>query len=352
MSYAEARRLLVDGRFAEASGRFVELARSAPSSIDRELALELAALSATWDSRKVRLTEEADLEDSTVARATNRRTADEISVLYLNSAIYGIGSGAVIAVHTEPDAAAGVIMPALFLGGAGVGAVALLDSGRGLGYGVPQSIVSGMYLGLGQGIVWTIWNQARVNYYDEWEPTTIADLIWASATVGAVAGGALSTAFGATPGRASYVSSAALWSSVLFGLLGAAAGRDDRYLDDRALLASAIGLNAGAVTGVLTAGAVSPSIARVRFLDLGALAGGAIAGGLYLSASDRNVEPQGAMIITSFGIAGGLGTAWWLTRDMKQDRGPRERQSGAEPWVQLAVAPTPGGGRVTAVGGF
>lgn len=352
-AYARARGLLVQGRFAEARTKLLELARSAPGPIDRELALELANLAGAYQARKVALVEASDLVDSvSVARRENRRTTDEIAVLYFNGVLYGLGTGAVLAVHTDPRSPAGAILPALALGGAGAGLVAALDSGRGLGYGVPQSIVSGMYLGLAEGVVWSVWNQARVHYYDELKDSTVADIIWTGATVGAVAGGALSGLYGATPGRASYVGSTGLWSAAVIGMMAGAAGRDDEKLDDRTLLAAALGLNAGVVAGVLTARPVSPSIARVRFLDLGSLAGGVVFGGLYLSAAgDRVNDARPALAVTALGIAAGFGTAWWLTRDMPKDRLPSEAKA-AEPWVQLALAPTNGGGTITAFGGF
>lgn len=353
-SYAEARRLLMEGHFAEARTKLLELSRSAPGPIDRELALELANLAGTWQARKVVLVEASDLVDSaTVARRENRRTTDEIAVLYLNGVLYGLGSGIALDTHTNPASPAGAILPALALGGAGAGIVAALDSGRGLGYGVPQSIVSGMYLGLAEGIVWSTWNQAHVHYYQEWKESTVADIIWTGATVGAVAGGALSGVYGATPGRASYVGSTGLWSAAVIGMIAGAAGRDDEKLDDRALLAAALGLNAGAVAGVLTAREVSPSIARVRFLDLGSIAGGLVFGGIYLSAAGERVsDPRPALVVTALGIAAGFGTAWWLTRELPGDRLPTEKQSVSEPWVQLALVPSSGGGQITAFGGF
>lgn len=354
-AYAHARALLLDGHFAEAQAEFATLARSAPTPVDRDLAVELANIAATWQARDVKLVASADLEASAIeARRQNRRTTDEISVLYLNGVLYGLGSGGVIAVHSQPKSPAGVVLPALLLGGAGAAAVAGLDH-LGLGYGVPQSIVSGMYLGLGEGIVWSVWNQAHVRFDREWREQTIADVIWASATVGAIAGGAISSVYGATPGRASYVTSAALWTGVLAGGLTAAVVKDDYRADDNALLSAAIGLNAGAILGVLTAGEVSPSIARVRFLDLGGLAGTLVFGGLYVSAADKNMNPQTAFATATLGTAAGLGLAWYLTKDMPRDRFTKDApagSSGSSGSSALAILPVRGGGQLAAYGTF
>ena len=350
-AYREARQFLTDGKFGAASARFFSLASGAQNSLDRELALELGRLAAAWQAAGVSLVDAKDLEDSTlVARRDNRRTTDEISVLYVNGILYGLGSGLLVAVHTQPDSPAGVVLPALLLGGAGAGAVALIDSGRGLGYGVPQAIVSGMYIGLGEGITWSVWNQAHVRYNDEWSAKTVANVVWGAATLGAIGGGALGSAYGSTPGRASYVGSAALWTSAVAGLATGASISDVERQDDGALLAAAIGLNAGVVGGVLTASAVAPSIARVRYLDLGGLAGGLTFGGLYVSAAGRNPDVRAIMGISALGIVGGLSTAWALTNGMPKDRLADDRPGTGFVPGGITVGRVPGGATVAVYG--
>ena len=276
------------------------------------------------------------------------RTSDEIAVLYLNSLIYGLGTGIVLAVHTEPDSPAEGILPALVLAGGSVGLVATLDHFAELRYGVPQSIVSGMTLGLQQGLVWTTWNQAQSNRRDEWEAETVAKVLWGSTTVGAVAGGLLATHLGTTPGRATYISSTGLWTGLVSGLLVGALA--DEKKDDKGLLAAALGLNAGATLGILTAGDASPSVARVRYLDLGAIAGGVVAGGLYLSAADDDPNPDPTMAWTAVGIAAGAGASWYLTRNMKKDL--REGEEEDAPPVRASFVPTAGGGMLSLAGAF
>lgn len=122
--------------------------------------------------------------------------------------------------------------------------MAFADSHQPLPYGVPQSIVSGMYIGLEQGLVWSLWNQASVDRADEWEDTTVATVVWGSASAGALAGGIVGATAGTTPGRASFVGSASLWGAGLAGLTVAALSPDDDQVDDRALLGAALGLNA------------------------------------------------------------------------------------------------------------
>jgi hypothetical protein len=78
---------------------------------------------------------------------------------------------------------------------------------------------------------------------------------------------------------------------------------------------------------VIAANFVAPSVARVRFLDLGALCGSLAFGGLYIAAAGRGADVRGATAITAAGIVGGASLAWILTSGMPEDR--PLRKSGA-----------------------
>jgi hypothetical protein len=333
---------LIAGDFVRAHELFAELVKTATSPADHALASEFEALAATWALRDLAFVRRSDLGESQLsAKAAGERTTDEIAVLYTNAVFYGLGTGAFVDVHTEPKSTAGAILPALGFAGAAVGTVALVDVNHPLHYGVPQSIVSGMYIGLEEGLAWTFWNQARTYRADEWKGKTIADVIWLFSTAGAVGGGLVGTLRGTTPGRASFVGSSALWAGLVAGLFAGAVSPEDDQQDDRALLASAIGLNVGAVGGALAAGPVSPSIARVRFLDLGGIGGGLLFGGLYLAAADKKLEGRGLMGATAFGSAIGLGVAWYATSGMPADRIERSDR-GSRP-AMASIAPIRGG---------
>jgi hypothetical protein len=236
--------------------------------------------------------------------------------------------------------------------------VAIADSQKLFRYGVPQSMVSGMYIGLQEGLVLTLWNQARVYRADEWSGKAVASVILGASTVGAAAGAVVGSVGGTTPGRASFVGSAAMWSGLLSGLLAGAMTPEDPTQDESALLAAAVGLNVGAVAGVFAAGPVSPSIARVRFLDLGGIAGGLALGGLYLSAAGDESSAGGLMGISALGIAGGLTTAWFATSKMSADRAAEEnRPAPGTPaaigaTTTVSVAPVPGGAALAVRGAF
>ncbi|MCU0654893.1 MAG: hypothetical protein MUF64_06270 [Polyangiaceae bacterium] len=331
--YSQARQQMLQGKFPEVAPTLESLARQTDDPSQGAVATELGWLARSWTQQGLKL--QPPGHAATAPRVGDRkyRTIDELSVLYTSSVFYGLGTGVWLATVTEPESIAGIVLPSLALAGASAGAVALLDRGEGLRYGVPQSIVTGMTLGLQEGLVWSLWNQARVRSDEEWEPSTVATVIWGFSTAGAVAGGLLGTYGGTTPGRASYVGSTGLWGGLLAGLVTRALTEDDTSRDDKSLLAGAIGLNAGAVLGALTATRVSPSIARVRFLDLGGLSGGLLFGGVYFSVRGADSTREGALGATALGIASGLGVAWFATGGMAPDRPEESASKGPASWV-------------------
>jgi hypothetical protein len=286
------------------------------------------------------------------SRRTDRRTADEIGVLYLSSIGYGLGTGIWLDVLTEPDSVAGAVMPPLLVAGAAAGVVALVDSGKGLRYGTAQSIASGMNIGFMHGISWLLYYQATATRLDEIDGKNFASLLWGTTTLGAVTGGVIGTINSTTPGRAAFVSSATLWPALVLGLGAAGLSPDDRYRDDHALLFSGLGAAAGTIGGVLAAGSVAPTTARVRFLDLGAIAGGLAIGGLAFAAlAEESKDGSEILLATDAGILAGLGLAWWLTSDMPRDLGAQKPQT-AKPTFTPTLLPQRGGLGFGAVGTF
>jgi hypothetical protein len=331
-AYAEARERLLAGDFAEAAGRFEALVQSAPSPEDRSLAESLRDLARTWAARGVTLGPRPAAAEVTEPR-TGKRTIDELAQLYGASILYGVGTGFWLDIHTNPNPPGTGVLPMVLFSGLAAGTVVLLDVGHPLPYGVPQSIVSGMNVGFESGLVLSLWNLSQHDSNSHWSGTTVADVIWAFSSIGAVGGGALGAALGTTPGRASFVGSAALWTGVFAGFLAAATSSDQDRASN-ALLAAELGVGGGAIAGLVTAGAVSPSIARVRFLDIGAIGGGLLLGGLYVGVAGRNPDPHAGWLSAALGVGGGLGIAWVATAGMAPDR-PEER-----PAPPVAVEPT------------
>jgi len=343
--YAVARERLLAGDFADAASRFDQLAREAPDANSRSLAESLRDLARSWARRGLTLVRRSYLGESTLpAKSVGERTTDEIAELYASSILYGVGTGLWLDQHTNADTAGGVVLPMVLFSGVAAGTVALLDVGHPLKYGVPQSIVSGMNLGFEEGLVLSLWNVSLSDPSSHWQGSTIADVIWASSTIGAVGGGLLGTTLGTTPGRASFVGSAGLWTGLVTGFAAAAFTGSGQDRAPTALLAADIGLNAGIVGGLLGASDVSPSIARVRFLDIGGIGGGLAFAGIYLAAAGKNPDAQAGFGATALGMASGLVVAWLATQSMPADRLDTGSASAPPPVsIQPILAPAPGG---------
>jgi hypothetical protein len=344
--YSQARTAMLAGDFAAAAAKFAALADAAPDPVDRLLAAEMMSACRIWAQGGYVLTTQKKLALTAPALIEDRRTTDELAILYTNAVLYGLYAGIVLDVWNEPGSAGGVILPPLALAGASAGIVAVLDHSVHLGYGVAQSIVSGMYVGFEEGLAWILWHEASVQHASEFGAKTAMTLIWGLGTAGAVVGGMVGSAYGTTPGRASLMGSAAMWSGLVAGtFMGGVT-----YSDDTALLSAAIALNAGAVLGALVGAEVSPSIARVRFIDLGGLSGGLLLGGLYWAVQDRSASGKGLLTATSLGMTAGLTAAWLLTRDMETDQPRKHREpSLAERLVPTLVPASTGTGLVLGV---
>jgi hypothetical protein len=356
--YTAARERLSAGDFATAEQLFAALASTATNGFDQAVARELEVLAKNWKARNLVFVRRSDLGETTIsAKAAGERTTDEISVLYGNAVLYGLGTGVWVGVLTQPDTTAGAILPALGLAGAVAGGVAAVDTNKRFRYGVPQSIVSGGYIGLEEGLVLTFWKQSIVAREDAWSSETVATVIWGFTTAGIAVGGIVGNFVGTTPGRASFVGSAASWTGALAGFMaGALTSSDSDSQDDNAWLAAAIGLNAGAVAGIFAAGPISPSIARVRFLDLGGIAGAVTFGGLYLSAAGDDSSARGLLGLSALGIASGLTTAWFATAKMDPDRlTEAAAQTGTRSVLAtttVSVVPAAGGATLAFRGAF
>ncbi len=310
-AFEASRDQLLGGQFADAERSFDDLAAHASSPADRRAATELGSLAAAWRLRNNVLALGPD------ARV---RTTDEVASLYIYAAAYGAGTGLWLSNLADAKSSAGVLLPALSLTAAGIGAVAAFDNlgSYKLKYGAPQAIVSGMTIGLVDGALISAWHESVPNR-SKWSSARVEGVLWAGATAGALAGGLAGHFSAVTPGRASWVGSGGLWSGVVVELLSLtiAGNTIDASTNFATLL---VAYNAGLAAGVLTAKSASPSVARVRFLDLGGVLGGFMMGGLYLAVAGNGGGARVGSAVTGLGVLGGLGGAWALTRGMEGDR--------------------------------
>jgi len=336
-AYAEARADMLAGRFSAAVQKFEALLLTAPDPANRMLVAELLAACKTWAQGGFVLTTPTQL--ALTQPMANRRTLDELAILYTNAVLNGVYAGIVIDIYSKTRSAAGAILPPLGLAGVEAGIVALVDYTVGFRYGVPQSAVSGMYIGFEEALAWLLWHEAHYPGSNKWGDKTVATLTWGLGTAGAVTGGIVGTLRGTTPGRAAFMGSAALWSGAVVGTL---AGAIDKAADT-GLLAAGIALNLGAIGGALLGAEVSPSIARVRFIDLGGLCGGLLVGGLYFAAADKSASPRGAAASLGIGMATGVATAWYFTRHMEEDFPRTGQTQSAMASMVPTIAPTANG---------
>ncbi len=331
-AYREATNALLAERYEEAVLELQRLVQTAPTAADGRLASELLKVARTLAARSAE-------------EAPELRTRDELSVLYSTAFVYGLGTSAWLTLQIKPQTVAGALLPFAAITTAAVGSVAVADNYRPLRRGLAHSIAAGLYIGFGQG-VWVVgYEHSRQRRLGEerWGPETVSTLLWAGATAGGFAGALIGGARGSTPGRASYVASTTLWGGLITGFTGALFEPDDRRRGEVAYLAAGIGYNLGLITGVLTAPYTSPSVARVRFVDLGGIGGAlASAGGYALIAGD-DADPRAGLGIAALGAAVGLGVTWWLTDDMPEERRKPEKETPRTGSVRALVTPVEGG---------
>lgn len=346
--YDAARARMIEGDWVEAEAALRALAGEAPSEAERRLALELADLAAAYAAR------ERARPPRAARRPRAERSPDELTLLYATSFLYGAGTGAWFLLQVEPDTALTATLPFAALTAAPVLAVATIDGYRKLPRGVPHAISAGVYLGLGQGVWLLGYQHARASRIQDasagsqlrWTPEAGASVLWGAATLGGVLGGALGSSLVTTPGRVSFTASTTIWAGALTGLTAGALLPDDEHRREHAFLAGGIGYNAGLLGGLLAAGSVSPSVARVRLVDLLGIGGALSSAGLYLAvAQDPHARTAEGLAVLGAGL--GLSAGWIATSGMG-----RELPAETPPSVTVQPAITPvRGGATLGVGG-
>lgn len=347
--YEAAREELIQGYFAAARAHFTDLVATAENDVDRAIAQEDADLAGEWQRRDLAFVRRIDLGESHLTpKALDRRTGDELVSLYANGVVWGVGTGAwldIVATYNQKDASSGVIigLPVAMIGLTEVG-IALADTqAHALRYGGAQSIVSGLYIGFEEGLIWTIYSENLRTRSSQMTPPVAATFIWGTSTAGAVAGGLVGAFHPTTPGRASFVGSTSLWSAVIVGsVVGAVqpartigGGSTDTSTP---FFAAGVALNAGLVGGLLLAEPVSPMVARVRLLDLGGATGYLVGAGIYAAAASNRGTGQGAVGFGALGSALGLAGMWFATAAMDDDR--REVHKAAPTSALDSITPT------------
>lgn len=351
--YERGKAAMATGSFPLAARMLNDVARQAPDPALQGQARELADLATYWARNRYILTPPANtmpFGGKSKANLPNERSIDELAILYANTLVWGTGFGVVIGFNSDSGDPSTFFLPAIGMSALGAGAIALADVKFGpMPYGVPQSITSGMYMGFEAGFyLAAILEGERVIERDE--EKILPGLVWGSMSAGALIGGLVGTTNPTTPGRASFTSSGALWGGLFSSLV--TVGFLDGDFNSAPFITGLIGAAAGGtLTGVL-GGSVAPSIARVRFIDVGAVGGGLVFGGLYASIADR-YDGQALAFLTSAGIVAGLATSAYLTRDMERDE-PRSGKAPKAAAFRMSpyLVPQAGGGTLGFSGTF
>ena len=314
--YAQARADLVAGREERANAAFERLATDAPTPEDARRADELAEIC------RAKIQRNADV--------ALIRTPQELTLLYSTAFIYGLGSSAWVALMTEPKNLGAAVLPFAVLTTASVGGVALFDGYRPFKRGVPQSIATGVYLGFGEGI-WAVGLQhavsTRRNNGSVWGDKEVASVLWGGATLGAIGGAVVGTLRDTTPGRVSFTLSTSLWGGFVSSFAATALSPNGERRTEHAFLSGLIGYNVGLASGLILAPTVAPSVARVRFVDLGGITGGLVGAGMYTLVAGEPGRTRAAFGASAIGATLGLGLTWWATSGMQTD--PQNKHGAA-----------------------
>lgn len=313
---------------------------SAPASPERAARAgalrDLAQRYVTTGARLVFPSGNVDAQKNPLA-LPDERTDDEIVQYYLASVPFGVAVGIYGALLTNANSAAGYVFPILGAVGATAGAMAYADHARTRPFGEPQAIVSGALVGLQVGI-------PLVQLLDTDGATESLGVGLAATALGGAAGWYANHALGTTPGEMSFVGSTTLWSNALGALTGLMTRARDQDYAGISLASVAV----GAAVGARFARDVAPSVAHVRYIDFGALAGGLAIGGSYAAIAGSLSEARTGAGMVALGIVGGASVATYLTRGMAREE---TRRPMAIHWAP-SVAPMPGGATLGIVGSF
>jgi hypothetical protein len=239
------------------------------------------------------------------------RTTDEIAFLYVATPLYGFTTGFWIDAlvtgtdgWTSKSSGAGAFFTGLGATGLAALGVAMLDGGKKFKYGSAQSITTGLTVGFGEGMAMALWAGNRTSSsFSTYRKFT--SYVWGLSTAGIVAGSVVAATIPTTPGRSSWVGSTALAGGVFLGGLAGAFTPQSTPGNDDSLrsfgLTAALGGLAGVGAGILTAPMLSPSISRVRFIDLAWVSGSLLSLGFCSAYGNSG---RGCTERTAFGVMG------------------------------------------------
>lgn len=228
-----------------------------------------------------------------------------------------------------------LLLPAAGTAALATGTTAWLDHSGHLTLGLPQALVTDSLIGLEIAAAWVWRFHTQSPSGDAWLDAGDAALLWGGATAGLAAGIVRYALSPSPPGRAAFTGSVTLWSGALSGMTAAALTPSTALRDDRASLATAIGLEAGVLLSSLLGRWLDPAIGWVRALDAGAALGAVLGGGTYALVSGSALQDRGTLAFAAAGVAAGLASAALLAPRLGL---PRELSVSAAPGLHFAAA--------------
>ncbi len=375
--YDAAGRRMTAGDFLTAIQEYSALAATAPNETARNLALEQLRIASDYAAKNTQSVPPSGALPPPTSGAPSegpppgyggwvappkrepdrtRRTTDELVFLYIATPAYGFTTGFWLdALITGSDgyrdtATAGSIFIGLGATGLSALAVALVDNAKGFKYGMPQAIFTGYTVGFGAGLGMAVWagNRASTSFSTYRKFTSYT---WGFSTAGAALGAVLGATVPTTPGRSAWVGTTAMVAGLTVGgIAGAATPSENNGNDVNARnfgITSAIAGLGGVGIGLLTAPLLSPSISRVRFMDLGWLSGGALALGFCAAYGNNGCSERAAFGTLAIGASVGFGIGLLATIAMPPDKLGESKEGKKESFLDRmmpTVAPTEGGG--------
>jgi hypothetical protein len=266
------------------------------------------------------------------------RTRDELTQLYAAGVAYGGLAGLWVHELSGGGSPLTLLLPAAGVAALATGATAWLDHSGSLTLGLPQALSTDALIGfeIAAAWVWRFHTQAPAG--DPWLSASDATLLWSGATAGLAAGAIRYALSPSTPGRAAFTGSMTLWMGALSGLTTGALTSVDSQRDDRASLATAVGLEVGVLASSLLGRWLDPSVGWVRALDAGAAVGTVLGGGTYLLATGAALDDRTTLALGAAGMAAGLASATFLAPRLGL---PRGLSIGATPGLTGGRSPHP-----------
>jgi hypothetical protein len=304
------------------------------------------------------------------SKVASQATTDERVLLYLTSIYMGYETGYWVSTGFGTTENAKVLGFGLLSGLGSLGVVAAVDSLAGFRYGQAHAVSAGLYLGYLQQFylfkylkakksidtypfIWASGGndlqRSGTNQVGIYKDSSLLTVFWLMPTLNATAGAILGTTELTTPGRAAWVGSTGMWLSVGLGAMFGLGESNNLSHQATGSLAALVGVDVGAVAGMLSGPRFSPSVSRTRLIDLTTFGIVYLSGRIAYAANPENQETLSRTlgIATPAGFALGL----LLTSHMDPERRPvvPNRSNPVASW-QPTMVPTRDGFQI-GVGG-